>query len=59
MEENQFKELKSELETIKKLLALLLKHYEVKGDVIARAMGVSESTLSRMIPMKKYKKGKK
>ena len=59
MDDKQFEVLRSELDDVKKLLALLLKHFGVKGDVIANALGISESRLSQMIPMKKYKKSRK
>ncbi|MDO8740355.1 MAG: hypothetical protein Q7J54_02135 [Candidatus Woesearchaeota archaeon] len=57
MDEKQFKKLSSDLDAIKKLLVLLLKKYEVKGDLIAKALGVSEGRLSQIFPQKKYKKG--
>ena len=45
------------LDAIKKLFVLLLKKDEVKGDLIAKALGVSEGRLSQIFPQKKYKKG--
>ncbi len=57
MEEKQFKKLSSDLDAIKKLLVLMLKKDEVKGDLIAKAMGMSEGRLSQIFPQKKYKKG--
>lgn len=59
MEEKEIEKLRKELEAIKKLLVLLLKKFEVKGDLIAKAIGISEGRLSQIFPQKKYKKRKK
>ncbi len=59
MDERQFKKISSDLDAIKKLLVLMLKKDEVKGDVIAKAFGVSEGRLSQIFSQKKYKKGEK
>ena len=56
LDEKQLKLLRSDLDSIKKLLVLLLKNSEVKGDLIAKAMGISEGRLSQIFPQKKYKK---
>ncbi len=56
MEDKEIEKIRKELEAIKKLLVLLLKKFEVKGDSIAKAMGISEARLSQIIPQKKYKK---
>ncbi len=56
LDEKQFKLLRSDLESIKKLLVLLLKNSEVKGNLIAKAMNISEGRLSQIFPQKKYKK---
>jgi hypothetical protein len=56
MDEKQFELLKKDLDAIKKLLALLLRNFEVQRDLIASAMGISPSRLSQIIPLKKYKK---
>jgi DNA-directed RNA polymerase specialized sigma subunit len=59
MEEKQFKKISEDLDSIKKLLILLLKKYEVKGDSIAMALGISEGRLSQILPQKKYNRVKK
>ena len=56
LDEKQLKLLRSDLDSIKKLLVLLLKNSEVKGDLIAKAMGISEGRLSQIFSQKKYKK---
>lgn len=56
LDEKQLKLLRSDLESIKKLLVLLLKNSEAKGSLIAKAMGISEGRLSQIFPQKKYKK---
>ena len=56
LDEKQLKLLRSDLESIKKLLVLLLKNSEVKGNLIAKAMGISEGRLSQIFSQKKYKK---
>lgn len=59
LDEKQLKLLRGDLDSIKKLLVLLLKNSEVKGSLIAKAMGVSGGRLSQIFPQKKYKKSKK
>ena len=59
LSEKQLKLLRSDLNSIKNLLVLLLKSTEVKGSLIAKAMGVSEGRLSQIFPQKKYKKSKR
>jgi len=56
LDEKQLKLLRSDLESIKKLLVLLLKNSEVKGSLIAKAMGISEGRLSQIFPQRKYRK---
>lgn len=56
LDEKQLKLLRNDLDSIKKLLVLLLKNSEVKGDLIAKAFGISEGRLSQIFPQKKYKK---
>ncbi len=46
----------NELSAIKKLLILLLQHYDVKGENIAKALGVTKGRVSQMSSTKKYKK---
>ena len=59
MDDKQFKKFSEDLDSIKKLLVLLLKKDDerVKGDLIAKALGISEGRLSQIFPQKKYKKG--
>jgi len=59
MDDKQFKKLSEDLDAIKKLLVLLLKkdNEKVKGDLIAKAMGISEGRLSQIFPQKKYNTG--
>ena len=59
LDENQFKLLRSDMDSIKKLLVLLLKNSDIKGNMIAKAMGISQGRLSQIFPQKKYKKSKK
>jgi DNA-directed RNA polymerase specialized sigma subunit len=57
MNEKQFYEkLSTDLDAIKKLLVLMLKQKEVKGSLIAGALGISEGRLSQIFPQKKYRK---
>lgn len=56
LDQNQLKLLRSDLDSIKKLLVLLLKNSDIKGDSIAKAMGISQGRLSQIFPQKKYKK---
>ncbi len=58
MDEKQFKELKSELEAIKKLIVLSLQKSEIKGSLIAKALGISPGRLSQLMATKKHKKKK-
>lgn len=58
-QEKQLKGIKSEIENIKKLLILLLKHFKVNGRAIATTLGVSEGRLSQVASKKKYKKKNK
>ena len=57
MDEKQSKKISNDLDVIKKLLALQLRTQNVRGDLIANALGVSEARLSQMIAPKK--RGKK
>ena len=41
LDEKQLKLLRSDLDSIKKLLVLLLKNSDIKGNLIAKAMGIS------------------
>jgi len=61
MDNKQFKKISDDLDSIKKLLVLMLKKEDekVKGELIASAMGISEGRLSQIFPQKKYKKGEK
>jgi len=56
LDEKQLKLLRSDLDSIKKLLVLVLKNSDVKGNLIAKAMGISEARLSQISSQKKYKK---
>lgn len=56
LDEKQLKLLRSDLDSIKKLLVLLLKNSDIKGNLIAKAMGISEGRLSQILSQKKYKK---
>lgn len=56
MEEKKLKDIKEELEDIKKLLILLLKHFKVGGKAIAATLGVSEGRLSQVASKTKYGK---
>ena len=58
MEEKQFKKLMEELKAIKNLLVLSLQKTEVKGELIANALGISTGRLSQLLATKKYKKKK-
>jgi len=59
MDEKQFKRLLDEIKIMKNLLVLTLQNSNVKGELIARALGVSQGRLSQMLATKKYKKRKK
>ena len=48
-------QLERDLESIKMLLVLLVNKFGVEQKKIAEALGVSESTLSKMLNPKKYK----
>jgi len=54
-ENKEFEKMRKELESIKLLLALHLKNSDVKGDLIAKAMGISEGRLSQLLPQKNIK----
>ncbi len=56
MNEKQSDKLLEEIKTIKNLLVLSLQKAGVKGDLIAKALGVSQGRLSQMLATKKYKK---
>lgn len=58
LDEKQLKLLRSDLDSIKKLLVLLLKNSDIKGNLIAKAMGISQGRLSQIFPQIKYKKTK-
>lgn len=59
MNDKQFGKLSGDLDAIKKLMVLMLKKDDVKGALIAKAMGMSEGRLSQIFPQKKYNKGEK
>jgi len=48
--------LRSDLDSIKKLLVLLFKNSDIMGNMIAKAMGISQGRLRKMFHKKKYKK---
>jgi len=56
LDDKQLRLLRSDLDSIKKLIVLLLKNSDIKGDLIAKAMGISQGRLSQIFPQKKYKK---
>jgi len=56
MDEKLAKELLSELQAIKKLLMLQLLKGETSQKEIATMLGVSEATMSRMMPRKNAEK---
>ena len=59
MDDAKLDQITKELSAIKGLLVVLLQHHEVKGENIAKALGVSEGRVSQMFSKKKYKKRKK
>ena len=59
MNERQLDKLSADLDAIKKLLMLMLKQQDVKGNLIASALGISEGRLSQIFPQKRYIKGSK
>lgn len=50
MEKNEISQLISEMEAIKKLLVLQLLNSGTRQKLIASMLGISEATMSRMIP---------
>ena len=58
LDKKQFEELKEEVVTIKRLIVLALQKSDIKGDLIAKALGVSQGRLSQLMAIKKYKKRK-
>jgi DNA-directed RNA polymerase specialized sigma subunit len=58
MNEKKLDQIANELAAIKKLLILLLQHKEVKGENIAKALGISKGRVSQMSSTKTYKKKK-
>ncbi len=58
MDHKQFKRITDDLDSIKKLLALLLRSQKVRGDVIANAMGMTQGRLSQLISPPKNKRAK-
>ncbi len=56
MDDKQFKILRKDIGDLKKLLALLLKHFEVKNRAISEILDISPGRLSQMAPKMKYKK---
>lgn len=58
MNEKKLDQIAIDLSAIKRLLVLLLQHQQVKGEHIAKALGVSKGRVSRMASTKKYKKRK-
>ncbi len=57
--DKSIKQITNDLNAMKKLLILLLQHQDVKGEYIARALGVSEGRVSQIFTIKKYKKRRK
>jgi hypothetical protein len=51
-----FKELKDELESIKKLLAIHLINSDVEKKEIANALGITAGRLTQIVPFKKKTK---
>lgn len=58
MDDQQFKKLLEEIKTIRNLLILDLQKKEVKGELIAKVLGISQGRLSQILSTKKYKKKK-
>ena len=56
LDEKQLNLLRSDLDSIKKLLVLLLKNSDIKGNLIAKTMGISQGRLCQIFSQKKYKK---
>ncbi len=56
MNDKKLDQIAEDLGAIKRLLVLLLQHQDVKGENIARALGVSKGRVSQMASTKKYKK---
>ena len=56
--EIESKRLIKEVEDIKKLMILLLKHFKVGGEAISSTLGVSQGRLSQVASKTKYKKKK-
>ena len=55
MNDKKLDQIANDLSAIKRLLVLLLQHQEVKGENIAKALGVSKGRVSQMASTKKYK----
>jgi predicted transcriptional regulator len=58
MNDKKLDQIANDLSAIKRLLVLLLQHQEVKGENIAKALGVSKGRVSQMASTKKYKRRK-
>lgn len=56
MNDKKLDQMIAELGAIKKLLILMLQHKEVKGENIAKALGISKGRVSQMASTKTYKK---
>lgn len=51
MNDKQFEELKKEIQINNKLLILLLRKFEVRDNVIAKALNVTPGRLSQILPL--------
>jgi hypothetical protein len=58
MNDKKLDQIIDELTAIKKLLIVFLQHQDVKGGIIANALGVSGGRVSQMAPTRKNKKKK-
>ena len=56
MNDKKLDQMIAELGAIKKLLMLMLQHKELKGENIAKALGISKGRVSQMASTKTYKK---
>lgn len=55
MNDKKLDQIANDLGAIKRLLVLLLQHQEVKGENIAKALGVTKGRVSQMASTRKYK----
>lgn len=56
MNDNKLDQVIKKLNSIKKLLVLLLQQQDVKAEYIAKTLGVTKGRISQMAPLKQYKK---